>query len=56
MRATLSGYYRNLQFDQTKTAKELFDVTKQISSGQKIQYAYEDTSTFIDAVLSLIHI
>ncbi len=47
MRATLSGYYRNLQFDQTKTAKELFDVTKQISSGQKIQYAHEDTSTFI---------
>lgn len=50
MRATLSGYYRNLQFDQSKVAKELFDVTKQISSGQKIQYAYEDTSTFIDTV------
>ncbi len=50
MRATLSGYYRNLQFDQTKAAKELFDVTKQISSGQKIQYAHEDTSTFIDTV------
>jgi len=50
MRATLSGYYRNLQFDQSKTAKELFDVTKQISSGQKIQYAHEDTSVFVDAV------
>ncbi len=50
MRTTLSGYYRNLQFDQTKTAKELFDVTKQISSGQKIQYAHEDTSVFIDTV------
>jgi flagellar hook-associated protein 3 FlgL len=50
MRATLSGYYRNLQFDQSKVAKELFDVTKQISSGQKIQYAYEDNSVFIDAV------
>lgn len=50
MRATLSGYYRNLQFDQSKTAKELFDVTKQISSGQKIQYAHEDTSVFIDTV------
>jgi flagellar hook-associated protein 3 FlgL len=50
MRATLSGYYRNLQFDQSKVAKELFDVTKQISSGQKIQYAHEDTSVFIDAV------
>ena len=50
MRATLSGYYRNLQFDQSKVAKELFDVTKQISSGQKIQYAHEDTSVFVDAV------
>lgn len=50
MRATLSGYYRNLQFDQSKVAKELFDVSKQISSGQKIQYAYEDNSVFIDAV------
>jgi len=50
MRTTLSGYYRNLQFDQNNIAKELFDVTKQISSGQKIQYAYEDSSTFVDAV------
>ena len=50
MRTTLSGYYRNLQFDQSKTAKELFDVNKQISSGQKIEFAYEDTSTFIDTV------
>ena len=50
MRATLSGYYRNLQFDQTKTAKALFDVTKQISSGQKIQYAHEDTTTFVNTV------
>ena len=50
MRTTLSGYYRNLQFDQTNTAKELFDVTKQISSGQKIQYAHEDTGVFIDTV------
>lgn len=50
MRATLSGYYRNLQFDQNNTAKKLFDVTKQISSGQKIQYAYEDNSTFINTV------
>lgn len=50
MRATLGGYYRNLQFDQTKTAKELFDVTKQISSGQKIQYAHENVGTFVDTV------
>jgi len=50
MRATLSGYYRNLQFDQSNTASKLFDVTKQISSGQKIQYAYEDTSVFVDTV------
>ena len=50
MRTTLSGYYRNQQIDQNKAAKELFDVTKQISSGQKIQYAYDSPSTFIDAV------
>jgi len=50
MRTSLSGYYRNLEFNQNNTAKELFDVTKQISSGQKIQYAYDDNSTFIDAV------
>ena len=50
MRATLSSYYRNLQFDQSKTAKALFDVTKQISSGQKIQYAHENVGTFIDTV------
>lgn len=50
MRATMSGYYRNLQFDQNKVANELFDVTKQISSGQKIQYAHEDTSVFVDTV------
>ncbi len=50
MRTTLSGYYRNLQFDQSKTASRLFDVNKQISSGQKIQYAYGDTSTFTDTM------
>ena len=50
MRATLGGYYRNLEFDQNKTAKALFDVTKQISSGQKIQYAHQDIGTFVDTV------
>ncbi|MDF1881238.1 hypothetical protein JHD50_07975 [Sulfurimonas sp. MAG313] len=50
MRATMSGYYRNLNFDQNKVAKELFDVTKQISSGQKIQYGYEGVSTFVNSV------
>jgi len=50
MRATMSGYYRNLNYDQNKVAKELFDVTKQISSGQKIQYAHDEVSTFIDTV------
>jgi len=50
MRATMSGYYRNLNYDQNKVAKELFDVTKQISSGVKIQYGHEDISTFVDTV------
>jgi len=50
MRTTLSGYYRNLNFDQNKTAKELFDVTKQISSGHKIEYAFEDTAVFVNTM------
>lgn len=50
MRVTSSMYYKNLYAENNKVAKELFDVTKQISSGEKIQYAYEDTDTFVKTV------
>jgi flagellar hook-associated protein 3 FlgL len=36
--------------ENNKIGKALFDVNKQISSGQKIEYAYEDTATFIDTM------
>lgn len=47
MRVTTSMYYRNLYAENNKVANQLFDVNKQISSGQKIQYAYENTDVFI---------
>jgi flagellin-like hook-associated protein FlgL len=39
-------YYRDLYAQNNKTQQQLFDVNKQISSGLKIQYAYEDTTAF----------
>ncbi len=50
MRITNSMHYRDMYGENNKTAKALFDVNKQIASGQKIQYAYEDTATFIDTM------
>lgn len=50
MRVTSSSYYRDISANNNKLADKLFDVNKQISSGQKIQYAYEDTSTFVDTL------
>lgn len=50
MRVTTSMYYKNLYAENNKTAKALFDVTKQIASGEKIQYAYEGTETFVKTV------
>lgn len=50
MRVTSNSYYRDISANNNKLAEKLFDVNKQISSGQKIQYAYEGTSTFVDTL------
>ncbi|WP_345991241.1 flagellar hook-associated protein FlgL [Sulfurimonas sp. HSL-1716] len=50
MRITQSMYYQNLNPDRSGIAQKLFDVNKQISSGSKIQYAYESPTTFVDTL------
>lgn len=50
MRITNSMHYREMYGDNNKTAKALFDVNKQIASGQMIQYAHEDNVAFIDTM------
>ena len=50
MRITQSMYYQNLDPDKNSIAQKLFDVNKQISSGSKIQYAYESPTTFVDTL------
>ncbi len=47
MRITNSMYYKNLYTNNNNVNKGLFDVNKQISSGLTIQYAFENTDTFI---------
>lgn len=50
MRVTSGSYYNNIYGENNRLNQQLFDVNKQISSGQKIQYSHEDPSTFIDTV------
>lgn len=50
MRVTQSMYYKDMQAQNNKTSKALFDVNKQIASGSKIQYAYEDAGSFVKTV------
>jgi flagellar hook-associated protein 3 FlgL len=50
MRVTSSSYYNNIYGENNKINQQLFDVNKQISSGQKIQYAHEDPGVFIDTL------
>ncbi len=50
MRVTSASYYNNIYGDNNKLNRQMFDVNKQISSGQKIQYAHEDPGTFIDTL------
>lgn len=47
MRVTSSMYYKNM-YGQTSSqvSEKLFDVNRQISSGEKIQYADDDVSVF----------
>jgi len=50
VRVTSASYYNNIYGDNNKLNRQMFDVNKQISSGQKIQYAHEDPGTFIDTL------
>lgn len=50
MRVTSTSYYNNIYGENNTLNQQLFDVNKQISSGQKIQYAHEDPGVFIDAL------
>ena len=50
MRVTSTSYYNNIYGENNKLNQQLFDVNKQISSGQKIQYAHEDPGVFIDTL------
>ncbi len=50
MRVTQSMYYKTMNSNSNNVTKGLFDVNKQISSGQKIQYAYEGSETFINTL------
>jgi flagellar hook-associated protein 3 FlgL len=50
VRVTASSFYNNIYGENNKLNRQLFDVNKQISSGQKIQYAHEDPGVFIDTL------
>lgn len=50
MRVTSTSYYNNIYGENNKINQQLFDVNKQISSTQKIQYAHEDPGVFIDTL------
>jgi len=50
MRITQNNFYNRFVFDQQKLKTELNSVNRQISSGIKIKYGYEDTSIFSDTL------
>jgi len=51
MRVTSSMYYHSLySTNNSKINNELFDVNKQIASGSKIQYAYDNVATFTETM------
>ena len=50
MRVTSTSYFNNIYGENNKLNQQLFDVNKQIASGQKIQYAHEDPGVFIDTL------
>lgn len=50
MRVTSTSYYNNIYGENNKLSQQLFDVNRQISSTQKIQYAHEDPNIFIDTL------
>jgi len=50
VRITSSSFYNNIYGENNKINQQLFDVNQQISSGQKIQYAYENPGASIDSL------
>ncbi|MDD5717954.1 MAG: flagellar biosynthesis protein FlgL [Sulfuricurvum sp.] len=50
MRVNSGSYFNNIYGENNKLNKQLFDVNKQIASGQKIQYAHENPSVFVDTL------
>lgn len=50
MRVTATSFYNNIYGENNKLNRQLFDVNKQIASGQKIQYSHEDPGVFIDTL------
>lgn len=50
MRVTAASYFNNIYGENNKLNRQLFDVNKQIASGQKIQYAHENPGIFIDTL------
>jgi len=50
VRITASAYYNNIYGENSKINRQLFDVSKQISSGLNIQYAHDDPTIFVDTL------
>ncbi|SFP38734.1 flagellin [Hydrogenimonas thermophila] len=50
MRVTQNNFYNSFIYDQQNFKTELNTVNRQISSGLKIKYGYEDTSVFADTL------
>ncbi len=50
MRITNQMFYSNMNYQYKNSMNGLFGATKQLSSGLKIQYGYEDASAFVDTM------
>ncbi len=50
MRITNQMFYTNMRHEYGSSMNGLFDASKQVSSGLKIQYGYEDASVFTDTL------
>lgn len=50
MRVGFNTVYTNLSVNQQNSQEQLLDISKKLSSGRKIQFGHEDSSTFIDTL------
>ncbi len=50
MRITQSMYYQVQNSNSNNLSQQLFDVNRQIASGQKFEYAYEAPTSFADTM------